>query len=115
MGGTRPLTADVCHSDALAIWTGRSESVTTLQTVRLRLVSWNVGKRESWTELASLDADVALLQEVKNPARHESLRADTGRCRSVVNSRILTTAVAYSDRATIRTRDLDPPPNDGPA
>jgi hypothetical protein len=40
----------------------------TLRTVRIRLVSWNVGQRELWSELTDLNADVALLQEAK-PAR----------------------------------------------
>jgi len=33
----------------------------------IRLVSWNMAHRDLWTDLAGLDADVALLQEVRRP------------------------------------------------
>jgi hypothetical protein len=35
--------------------------------VVLQLVSWNVGRRDLWSYLEPLDADVALLQEVRRP------------------------------------------------
>src|SRR4051812_35238979 len=34
----------------------------------IRLISWNMAGRDLWTELEGLDADVALLQEVRRPS-----------------------------------------------
>jgi len=39
----------------------------------IRLVSWNVGGRDLWSELRGLDADVALLQEARPPVAGSAL------------------------------------------
>jgi len=61
----------------------------------VRLVSWNIGGRDPWPDLQDLDADIALLQEVRPPRSVSALQ--------VVPNDLMTWATAGWEKREWRT------------